>query len=260
MKKIIMAAIAMSFSAGLANASSSFVSVVNSALGNGASVSCGACHNGATATSTATLPMAVTWKNGGRNTNSLLASTDSDNDGFTNQQEVNASKTYFNASSITPFTLLTITAADKALTNVKVEGDTLATEVAFTDTAPIAGAGKEILGAIKINITPPVTLTFKAGGADSAAVVHTVDAAGSSTGTVTSTVNNNGSVVITALTRGATNADVVVVRTPASSNSSSTATQGDASVYGCVSASITTPATLLMVMLSLGFFLRRKKV
>ncbi|MDQ7003936.1 MAG: hypothetical protein Q9N67_03000 [Ghiorsea sp.] len=102
-------------------ASPGFEITLNQQLGNGASVSCNACHSGATNSATATFPMANTYR-AARTANdyTLIATSDSDNDGFSNKQEVNGTATDFNVAATTPFTLAS---GGIALANVYVTGD-----------------------------------------------------------------------------------------------------------------------------------------
>lgn len=249
---------AMGLSAQSVMASPSFVNILNTNLGNGATTSCNACHVGGVGSgSTATLPMATTYKSARAAANyALVASSDSDGDGFTNAQEVNAATVNFNDKAITPFTLL----AGQAFTgaNVKAVADAAAAETAFTDTTGLAGTGQVILGGVKVTLNQADTIYFKAGGVDTTSLIYTVDATGAGTAVAAAdwAVNANGSLIIKALPAGATTADYVVVDNAIDTTPAFTK---KASVTGCLAETLTTPLLLLLSMLSLGMLLRRKQ-
>jgi len=258
-KKLISAALllgAMSFGATTASALSSFVAPLNAALG-GTSVSCSACHTGATQSKTnATLPMALTWKSSSLASN--LANSDSDGDGFTNIQEASGALLNFNVATVSPFTLASAgaTAADTVLATVVVKGDAVATQQAFADPYSLAGTGEEIVGGISVTIhAVPVTIFVKGLGVDSTMKMYAVDAAGQGTLAPTTSwmANVDGSFTVTAM---ATNpATAVLVRTlPAVAVPAAAGSSG-----GCVTSAATTPLMMILAMLTLGFFVRRKK-
>lgn len=259
-KKLISAALmlgAISFGATTASALSSFVAPLNAALG-GTSVSCSACHAGAGQSKTnATLPMALTWKSSSLASN--LANSDSDGDGFTNIQEASGALLNFNDAAVSPFTLASAgaTAADTVLANVVVKGDAVATQQAFADPYSLAGTGEEIVGGISVTIhAVPVTIFVKGLGVDSTMNMYAVDAAGQGTLAPTTSwmANVDGSFTVNAM---ATNpATVVLVRTlPAAA----AVAAASSSSGGCVTSAATTPLMMVLAMLTLGFFVRRKK-
>lgn len=181
-KKIVIAGAALStlLLMNTAHAQSGFQNTLNTALGStfGAS-DCFACHVGGLSGSTATTAIARTWLAVGSNT-ALLASTDSDGDGFSNKQEANGITTNFNNVAVTPFTLAT---GGKALTNVYVTGDANATEKPITAAASgiTVPVGSTILGGVAIDVyaspttADPITLLYKAGAAALTSTVYAVD-------------------------------------------------------------------------------------
>ncbi len=244
-----------------AMASSGFENTVNSQLGNGASVSCDACHNGATGSSTATFPMANTYR-AARTAGdfTLIATSDSDGDGYINKFEVNGAATEFNVATTSPFTKA---AAANGDANVKALADTTAVSVTFTDPNGLAGTGKEILGGIKVTLNQADTIYFKAGGVGTTDTVYTVDAAGAGTALASTdwTSGVDGSLKIMALPAGSTfPADIVVVRTLPATAAAPVLTNGTASTTGCITSSLSTPFMMVFALVSLGFFVRRKKV
>ena len=212
-----------------ASALPQYVSSLNTALGT-TSLSCEACHAGYPAVpagrTTITLPMGITQA-----ARLPLDTTDSDQDGFTNAQEANGTALDFNNKLVTPFTKAAATANDVKLPNVFVQGDPQATEFTITDIYTQAGitlaAGKEVLGGttattgVAVDVyTIPVTLLFKAGAPDAAAMVYAIDTYTQTTPTMaTWTLGSNGSITITGGISTATGpARIVVVRTiPAAS-------------------------------------------
>jgi len=248
-------------------AQSSYVGPLNAGLGNGASVSCSACHLGAANGGTAILPMANTWRSGAN-----LALSDSDGDGFTNAEEVNGGATNFNIPSITPFTLAS---GGKALANVYVVGDAQAVEVA-APTNLVITANSQLLGNIAIDInadptlTAPITLTFKAGGAASTSTVNAIDTY-SNTPTALAptdwTLKSNGSIQINQLPAGvaASTHNIAVVRviptTPAAGTPRGGGDdEGGEGLEGCMTDQLPIPIIIFLTLFALGFFVRRKKV
>ena len=242
-----------------AMASSGFEITVNSQLGNGASVSCNACHNGGTSAATATFPMANTYR-AARTAGdfTLVATSDSDGDGYINKFEVNATATEFNDAAISPFTKVVAANGDA---NVKALADASAASATFTDSQGLA-TGKEILGGIKVTLNQADTIYFKAGGVSATDTIYTVDAAG--VGTLVAAADwaatADGGLQIKALPAGVTTADYVAVRAVPVAVSAAAVTNGTASVTGCVSSSLSTPLMMVLGLLSLGFFVRRKKL
>jgi len=258
--RILIVAGTLSLGAQLSYASSGFENTVNTQLGNGASVSCNACHSGSQNASTAILPMATTYKSARSAGNfALLASSDSDGDGFTNAQEVSGSLVRFNDSAVSPFTLLTGQAFTG--TNIKAVADASAAETTFTDPQGLATTGTSILGGVKVTLNQTDTVYFKAGGVSSTATVYVVDATGAGTalGTTDWTSNVDGSLKLNALPAGSNfPADLVVVSAGATA-ATAVSNSGTASVTGCMTSGGTLP---LMVLSLLGFslLLRRKSV
>jgi hypothetical protein len=248
----------------LAHAQSTYVGPLNAALGNGASVSCGACHQGATNRGTAILPMANTWRTGAN-----LALSDSDNDGFTNAQEVSGGLTDFNVASTTPFTKAT---GGKALANVYVVGDAQAVEVA-APTSVVIPAGSQLLGNIAIDIysdptlIAPITLTYKAGGAASTSTVYAIDTYSNvATALATSdwTLKTNGSIQINQLPAGAAASthNIAVVRvipTAPPAGASRGGGEDGEGLEGCVVGQLSTPLMMFLGLFALGFLVKRKK-
>ncbi len=211
-----------------ASALPQYVAPMNTALGT-TGLSCEACHAGyptvPASRTTITLPMGITQA-----ARLPLGSTDSDQDGFTNAQEASGTALDFNNNLVTPFTKAVATANDVKLPNVFVQGDSQATEFAITDIYTQAGitlaAGKEVLGGatattgVAVDVyTIPVTLLFKAGAPDAAAMVYAIDTYTQTTPTMaTWTLGSNGSITITGgISTAAGPARIVVVRaTPVS--------------------------------------------
>jgi len=249
-------------------ASPGFETAVNNALGGTANVSCDACHDGGTTSSSATFPMALTWKNGGRGDAALLASTDSDGDGFSNKHEANAATTNFNLASITPFTLAAATTgADIKLPDVLVEGSTAATQASFTNTFnQTLAATEKVLGGIAVEVDPSggnQTLLFKAGGADTNAKVYAIGASSYTALTATTdyTIDaNTGKVTIKALPAGLTPpTSIFVIRTTPSAENKATLSHGEASVTGCMSNHSTLPLLMFFTLLAFAFLSHRQR-
>ena len=247
----------------VAQAQPGYEGILNRALGNGASVYCWACHRGGvTNASTATLPMAITWRTGAN-----LALSDSDGDGFNNAQEVSGGAIDFNDPNKTPFTKAT---GGKALANVYVVGDAQAVEVAAPNSLVIP-AGSQLLGNVAIDIyadptlAAPITLTYKAGGAASTSTVYAIDTYSNVPVALASTdwtLKSNGSIQINQLPAGAAASthNIAVVRvipTPPPAGTPRGGEEGNEGLEGCVSGSLPTP--LLMMLVLLGLFFRRKQ-
>ncbi len=247
-----------------AQARGAYVGPLNAGLGNGAAVSCGACHSGTPSGGSAVLPMARTWASG-----ASLALSDSDGDGFNNAQEVNGGSTAFNYPNITPFTLAT---GGKALANVYVVGDAQAVEVP-APTSLVIPPGSQLMGNTAIDIyadptlTAPITLTYKAGGVAATSTVYAIDTYSNAvTALVAGTdwvANPNGSLTIKQLPTGASAAthNLAVVRVipvvpPAGAPRGG---EGEEGFEGCVSPALPMPL-MLLVLLALGFGIRRKSM
>lgn len=282
----------MSVGSYTASAQSGYEVTLNNALGIAATagLSCNACHvGGVGAKTTATLPMAQTWLSGGNLNTALLASSDSDGDGFTNKQEVSGAALNFNVATITPFTLAT---GGKPLANVYVTGDANATEKATS--AAVAGitvpAGSAILGNVAIDIyanptlTAPITLLYKAGAAAATSTVYAVDtysiaiADPYATNVVLPlaaadwTLTATGAVQVNQLPAGGDIArhDIVVVRViPVAAppggggnggdNDNDNDNEGGKPGAACLADRQGTPLVLFLMIVSLGFFARRQK-
>ncbi len=248
----------------LAYAQSSYVGPLNAGLGNGAAVSCGACHSGNPSGGNAVLPIANTWRSGAN-----LALSDSDGDGFNNAQEVSGGATDFNFAAVTPFTKAT---GGKALANVYVVGDAQAVEVAAPNSLVIP-AGSQLLGNVAIDIyadptlAAPITLTYKAGGAASTSTVYAIDTYSNVPVALASTdwtLKSNGSIQINQLPAGAAASthNIAVVRvipTPPPAGAPRGGGEGDEGLEGCVSGSLPTPLLMMLVLLGLGLLSRRKQ-
>jgi hypothetical protein len=196
-----------------------------------------------------------------------IKANDADGDGFTNGQEGSLTAD-LNSKTVNPFTIKSaaVTGADTALTNVVVLGDNAAAQAAFVaaDGGITVATGSTILDAIKVNINNAnSTLIFKAGGIDSTAKVYVVDTLAKTNILLTAATewvaNPDGSMTIQALPAGSTfPVDIVVEK--ASAAAAPVSTNGTASVTGCVTSSLSTPLMMVFSLLSLGFFVRRKKV
>jgi len=288
-KKIVIAGAALStlLLTNTAHAQSGFQNTLNTALGStfGAS-DCIVCHVGGLSGSTATTAIARTWLAVGANT-ALLASTDSDGDGFSNKQEANGITTNFNNVAVTPFTLAT---GGKALTNVYVTGDANATEKTITAAASgiTVPVGSTILGGVAIDVyaslttDAPITLLYKAGAAALTSTVYAVDtysiAIADPYATNTTlpleaadwSLTAQGGVKINQPPAGfdANRHDIVVVRvTPTTTvlggNGDSESSDDDDDDDGknaasCAGVISTTPLWMLFALLSLGFLIRKK--
>jgi hypothetical protein len=236
-----------------------YETTLNAALGNGAAVSCNACHSGATNAGTAILPMANTWRSGAN-----LALSDSDGDGFTNAQEVSGGATDFNYANTTPFTKAT---GGKALANVYVVGDAQAVEVA-APTSVVIPAGSQLLGNIAIDIysdptlTAPITLTYKAGGAASTSTVYAIDTYSNATALATAdwTLKSNGSIQINQLPAGAAASthNIAVVRVIPTAPPAGRPRGDGEGLEGCISAQLPTPLMIFLNLFALGFLGKRK--
>ncbi len=241
-------------------AQSSYVGPLNAGLGNGASVSCSACHQGAANAGTATYPMASAWRSGAN-----LALSDSDGDGFNNAQEVNGGSTNFNLNTVSPFTLAKA-AEGSASTKVVVVGGGQVTETAITDIYTQAGItlapSHSIAGGVSPSVnTFPATIFFNQ-AVNTGDKVYVVDLAAKTNTLITTGVvfNANGSVTISGLT-GPVNivVDRVTPIVPAGGGSRGGGEEGNEGLEGCVSGSLPTPLLMMLGLLGLGLFFRRKQ-
>jgi hypothetical protein len=266
-KKLIAAtaliAGSLSFSTA-AQASDGFQVVVNLALGS--SISCSACHNGATNSATATLPMALTYR--GSSTATNIANSDSDSDGFTNKQEASGSTTNFNVTAVTPFTVAAA-AVSSPSTKVVVTG-VIASETAiatdpYAETGVTLATGTTVAGAVSPLVTMDSATLFFPQPIVTGSKVYIVDLV-AKTGTLQAGVvfNSNGSVTVTG---AGTNVNLLVARaatayttgTAAAGGDNDDDDDGDRTAGGCITGASTLPLMMFMGLLSLGFIGRRKK-
>ncbi len=248
----------------VAQAQPGYEGILNRALGNGASVYCGACHRGGvTNASTATLPMAITWRTGAN-----LALSDSDGDGFNNAQEVSGASTNFNLNTVSPFTLAKA-AEGSASTKVVVVGggqvsETIITDI-YTQASITLATGHSIAGGVSplvnTTLTPTPKIYFNR-AVNAGDKVYKVDFT-TSTATLMSTVtfNADGSVTVSGLP-SATNVNIVVDRAtpivPAGGGPRGGG-EGNEGLEGCISGSLPTPLLMMLGLLGLGLFFRRKQ-
>ncbi|OIP99549.1 MAG: hypothetical protein AUK35_06655 [Zetaproteobacteria bacterium CG2_30_46_52] len=234
-----------------AEARATYVSPLNAALGS--SVSCEACHIGGPSGSNASYPIASTYRAG-----LDLANSDSDSDGYTNKQEASAAMTYFNDPATTPYILQATTAFAGA--NTKVIADAAAAETAFADTYSLATGAATILGGVKVTLTQPDSVYFKAGGVNASDLVYTVDVSNFGTLVPASdwSAAANGALNILALPAGNLgSADYVVVHTALAVSSGAQPT-GEDEGFECLIAGMPSTLAMMFAMLGLGFFARRK--
>jgi len=251
------------FTANIVQAQSQYVGTLNAGLGNGASVSCDACHSGSPSGGNPVLPMASTWRSGAN-----LALSDSDGDGFTNAEEVDAWKTNFNSANITPYTLAT---GGRALANVYVQGDNAAVETNIASvpglalTADSQTLGKAVNVTIDPTLTSPITLIFKMGGAAATSKVYAVDTyANTSIAFASSdwTLLKNGGVQINQWPAGAAAGthDIIVVRKIPVAPAAGAPRGGEEEGVECVTSHMSPTLLMFFTLLALGFVLRRDKV
>lgn len=258
MNKTVFGAVLLSSSlllSGVAYAQSAYVAPLNSGLGNGASVSCSACHSGTPSKGTAVLPMANTWRTGAH-----LALSDSDGDGFNNAQEVSGGSTSFNYSATSPFTLAKATESSTS-SKVVVVGGGVVTETAITDIYTQAGialaAGHVIAGAVSPLITTsPATIFFNK-AVNAGDKVYVVDLAAKTNTLLTSgvTVNANGSVTVSGLTPSVN----LVVDKATPVVPAAGAARGGEDEEGCVSgSSLSMPFLMWLSLFFMSLLIRRK--
>jgi len=240
----------------LAYAQSAYVAPLNSGLGNGAAVSCSACHSGATSAGTAVLPMANTWRSGAN-----LALSDSDGDGFNNAQEVSGGSTNFNVNATSPFTLAKTAESSTSTKVVVVRGGQVG-ETAITDIYAQAGitlaAGHSIAGAVSPTVnTFPATIFFNK-AVNAGDKVYVVDLAAKTNTLVTTGVvfNANGSVTVSGL---AGPVNIVVDRaTPVVPAAGAPRGGEDEEGLECVTGQLSTPLMMFGALIGLGLLMRRK--
>ena len=256
-KKLMSAALmlgAMSFGATTASAKTPMLGALNTSLGT-TFTDCIVCH-GTAANSGGNKGITAIASSQGI----VSATRDSDGDGFTDIQEVSGTLMNFNIAATTPFTIAAAAegVAVTAAVNVVETGKAAAvTETATTDvyadfliTVP---AGSEVVGdmyaATTINPSP---LTYRVPVVQTGTTIYSVNkAAGTSTDvTGNTTFNTDGSITVAVAAT-----DIVAVRvTPLTGGGSSSGGGG-----GCLTASVSTPLMMVFAMLTLGFFVRRKK-
>ncbi|HIP06263.1 MAG TPA: hypothetical protein EYG66_00115 [Mariprofundaceae bacterium] len=238
------------------HAQGSYVAPLNSGLGNGAAVSCGACHSGAASGGNAVLPMATTWRTGAH-----LAFSDSDGDGFNNAQEVSGGSTNFNLNTVSPFSLAKA-AESSTSTKVVVTGAGIVTETLITDIYAQAGitlaAGHTIAGAVSPTVnTFPATIFFNK-AVNAGDKVYVVDLAAKTNTLVTTGVvfNANGSVTVNGL---AGPVNIVVDRaTPVVPAAGAPRGGEDEEGLECVTGQLSTPLMMFSALIGLGLLMRRK--
>jgi len=247
-----------------AQAQPGYEGILNRALGNGASVYCGACHSGATNAGTAVLPMANTWRSGAN-----LALSDSDGDGFNNAQEVSGGSINFNSSATSPFTLAKA-AEPSTSNNVVVIGGGQVSEITITDVYTQAGIPAPIAGHEIVANTSPLVATFPATIIFNKPIstgdkVYVVDFVAKTNTLLTTgvTYNYNGSITVSGVTGPA---NIVVDRTiPVPPTATGVPPrggdddEGGEGLEGCMTDQLSTSIMIFLSMFALGFFVRRKK-
>ncbi|MDQ7003938.1 MAG: thrombospondin type 3 repeat-containing protein [Ghiorsea sp.] len=255
MKKIIMLSAVLSVGT-VAHAQSSYVAPLNAGLGNGAAVSCSACHSGTATENNATLPMAGTWRSGAH-----LALSDTDGDGFNNAQEVDGGSTNFNLNTVSPFSLAKAVESSTS-PNVVVATGGIVTETPITDVYAQAGitlaAGHSIAGGVSPLVNNfPATITFNkaVNTGDTVYVVDLVNKTSTPVPVQDVVFNANGSVTVSGLTGPA---NLVVDRaTPVVPAAG--AARGESEGFECVTGQLSTPLLMFFAMLMLGFMVKRKR-
>ena len=237
-------------------AQSTYVAPLNAGLGNGAAVSCGACHTDGGSKNSATLPMANTWRTGAN-----LALSDSDGDGFNNAQEVSGGNTYFNLNAVSPFSLAKA-AESSTSTKVVVTGAGIVTETAITDIYAQAGitlaAGHTIAGAVSPLVsTFPATIFFNK-AVNAGDKVYVVDFVAKTNTPINTGVvfNANGSVTVSGLT-GSVN--IVVDRATPVVPAAGAPRGGEEEELECVTGQLSMPLLMFFALLMLGFMVKRKR-
>ncbi len=239
-----------------AYAQSSYVGPLNAELGNGASVSCSACHSGSATENNATLPMATTWRTGAH-----LALSDSDGDGFNNAQEVSGASTNFNYLSVSPFTLAKA-AEGSTSPNVVVVGGGIVNETPITDVYAQAGISAPTVGKeIAANVSPevqtfPATIFFNR-GITPGSKVYVADFATQTSTLLTTGVsyNANGSITVSGVTGPA---NIIVERIVPVVPPPGPPRGGEEEGFECVTGQLSMPLLIFFALLMLGFMIKRK--
>lgn len=236
-----------------AYAQSAYVGPLNTGLGNGAGVSCNACHSGVATGANAVLPMANTWRSGAN-----LALSDSDNDGFNNAQEVSGASVNFNFNTISPFSLAKAVESSTS-TKVVVKGAGIVTENAITDIYVQAGItlapGHEIAGlASPVVNTFPATITFNK-AVNAGDKVYVVDLAAKTNTLVTTgvTFNADGSVTVSGFAPVNLVVDRVIPVLPAAG-----AVRGGENEEGCILSIVSTPILMWLSLFLISLLICRK--
>jgi len=236
-----------------------YVAPLNAGLGNGATVSCSACHSGSASGGNANLPMASTWRSGAH-----LSLSDIDGDGFNNAQEVNGGNTGFNYASQSPF--ITAKSAESSTSaNVVVTGAGIVTETPITDIYTQTGvatppSGSEIVKNVVTTVPSfPATITY-AVGIPSGSKVYTVNLISNTNTLLTTgvTYNTNGSIIVSGITGPA---DIVVERVIPVVPAAGAARGGgddDDEKLKCMTTGISPMLLMFLSLLTLAFIIRRK--
>lgn len=235
-----------------------YVAPLNAGLGNGAAVSCSACHTDGGSKNSATLPMANTWRTGAN-----LALSDSDGDGYNNAQEVSGGNIYFNLNAVSPFSLAKALEGSSS-TKVVVTGAGIVTETAITDIYAQAGitlaAGHTIAGAVSPLVsTFPATIFFNK-AVNAADKVYVVDFAAKTNTLITTGVvfNANGSVTVSGLGL-AGSVNIVVDRATPVVPAAGAPRGGEEEELECVTGQLSMPLLMFFALLMLGFMVKRKR-
>jgi len=250
--------------------------------------SCNACHTAAPALNNYGMAYKAIGGNSGGGTSVISAANvnainsiavqDVDNDGYLNSQEATVN-TGMSDATASPYTIKAVVVnTDTQTTNAKVMGDAFATEAAFADPYAFIANGNEAMGNVALTITTvPADIYFLAGGAPLTATVHLLDVYSNtdpySIAPVDWSINADGSIRIVNLPNGVASARYVVERTipvntaisnvintyfPSGDNDSEGDEGNGNGAAGCMMGSPATPLMMVMSMLILGFFARRK--
>jgi len=260
LKKIMSAVLmlsAVSFSASSANArTEAFAMHATQYPGSGAS--CYVCHVGSPGALTS---YGVLYKGSGGDKRGTLAAMvaieglDADGDGVNNVLEFRTATDVNNPASNSGVV------GSHASGDVLVFGSNVATVTLtsatatdlYTDSGVTLASGQEILGGVKVALTLGSSGAITVAYEDSASGIVNVYEVGSST-PVPSTVNTSGSISFT--TTSATPSFYVERTTPITGGGGG----GGGSSGGCLRDATTTPLMMFLVLLSLGFVARRKRV
>ena len=254
-KQVLTIALSIMSFTGVAHAQGQYVAPLNAGLGNGASVSCGACHTDGGSKSSATLPMAGTWRSGAN-----LALSDSDGDGFNNAQEVSGGSTNFNYASISPFTMAK-SAESSTSSSVVVTGAGIVTETAITDTYTQAGITLPVDYEVAGNVSPlvptfPATITFNK-GVGTGSLLYSVDLVNKTNTPITSgvTFNKNGSITVSGV---AANSNIVVLRKTPVVPAAGAPRGGEEEEFECMTSLLPSSVLMFLSLMGLGLLVRRK--